>query len=100
MIIYNVSVRLKNEIAESWVKWMKDIHIPDLISTGLFMDTKLCHLLEHDDDEEQTYVAQYYCVNRGAYDDYINLHAANMREKAFAQFGNKFIAMRTIMEVL
>lgn len=100
MIIYNVSVRVEHDITEAWVKWMKDVHIPDLIATGLFVEAKLCQLLEHDDDEAVTFVAQYFCENMDAYNSYISTHATRMREKAFAQFGNKFIAMRTIMEVL
>ena len=99
MIIYNVTVKLENEIVKDWVSWMKTEHIPDLMNTGLFSDYKLCHLLEQDELEGTTYVVQYYCDSIEHYNTYISEHAQKMRDKGFQRFGNRFIAFRTVMEV-
>lgn len=100
MNIYNVTVKLENEIEESWVSWMLNEHIPDLMSTGLFEDARLCRLLEQDELEGVTYVAQYYCKSMTEYNRYIGEYAQQMRDKAFGKFGNRFIAFRTLMEVV
>ena len=99
MIIYNVTLKLDNSIAEEWVQWMKEEHMPELMDTGLFTGRRLCRLLEQDELEGVTYVAQYFCNSIGEYNTYIDKHANTMREKGFARFGNKFIAFRTVMEV-
>ncbi len=100
MIIYNVTVKVDIDEAEAWVKWMQDEHIPDLKSTGLFVDARLCALLEQDETEGKTYVAQYFMNSIDEYNSYIDQHAMSMREKAFSRFGNKFAAFRTVMEIL
>lgn len=99
MIIYNVTVKVDTSIAAEWVQWMKKEHIPELLKTGLFVDAKLCHLLEQDETEGKTYIAQYYLDGMENYNSYISEHAPRMREKGFERFGNKFIAFRTVMEV-
>ncbi|MBL7718051.1 MAG: DUF4286 family protein [Flavipsychrobacter sp.] len=99
MIIYNVTVKVENATAEEWVQWMKQEHIPELMKTGLFVDYRLCRLLEQDEEESKTYVAQYYLDSMEHYHTYIAEHAPQMREKGLSRFGNRFIAFRTVMQV-
>jgi hypothetical protein len=98
MIIYNVTIKVEKGIAEEWVKWMKEEHMPELLQTGLFTHHKLHHLLEQDETEDITYIAQYYLACIENYNAYISRHAQKMREQGLNRFGNRFIAFRTIME--
>jgi hypothetical protein len=100
MIVYNVTIKVENDIAEEWVKWMKEEHMPDLQNTGLFTEYRLCRLLEQDEAEGVTFSAQYTCINMDAYNSYINTHAETMRNKAFSRFGGRFIAFRSVMEIM
>jgi len=100
MIIYNVTVKVETAIAEEWTAWMKDEHIPQLMDTGLFVNYRLCRLLEQDETEGVTFTAQYYCDSMEHYETYISEHATKMRDKGFNRFGNRFIAFRTVMEVI
>jgi len=99
MIIYNVTVKVDTAIAKEWVHWMKQEHIPDLMKTGLFVDYRLCRLLEQDETEGITYTAQYFCDSLEHYNTYISEHAQKMREKGFERFGNRFVAFRTVMKM-
>lgn len=100
MIIYNVTVKVDNSIADEWVQWMKHEHLADVVGTGMFFDSRLYQLLDQDETEGRTFVAQYYCETMEQYNTYIAEYAQKMRDKGFARFGNKFIAFRTVMEKL
>ncbi len=100
MIIYNVTIKIDNGVADEWVKWMKAEHMPELMSTGLFNDYRLCKLLEQEESEGVTYTAQYMLDSMDDYNTYIDKHAGKMREKIFKLFGGKFAAFRTVMEVV
>jgi len=100
MIIYNVTVKVEPGTADKWVAWMQAEHIQDLMNTGLFTACKLCRLLEQDETDGITYVAQYYCNNIDDYNTYIAQYADLMRKKAKDLFDGKFAAFRTIMEIL
>lgn len=100
MIIYNVTIKVENDAADAWVKWMKTEHMAELMNTGLFTDCRLCRLLEQDETEGVTYAAQYFCEGIEQYNNYIDNHAEIMRDKGFKLFGGKFIAFRTVMEVI
>ena len=100
MIIYNVTVKVETEIADEWAKWMLQEHMPELMTTGLFTGYRLCRLLEQDETDGVTISEQYTCNDLAAYNTYIDVHAQTMREKAFARFGGRFVAFRSVMEVL
>lgn len=98
MIIYNVTVKPEAVIAEDWVRWMRDEHMPELLATGLFTGYRLSHLLEQDESDGPTYTAQYFCATAEAYETYIRDWAPVMREKGLARFGGQFTAFRSVME--
>ena len=99
MIIYNVTVKVTHAIAADWVRWMKEEHMQQLIDTGLFYDSRLCKLLELDEADGLTYVAQYFCDSTEDYQDYIKKYAPTLRDRSFQKFGDQFIAFRTLMQV-
>ncbi len=100
MIIYNVTLKVEAEAADAFAVWMKAEHMPDVMSTGLFTDCRLCRLLEQDETEGVTCVAQYHCIDIEHYNNYIDNFAETMRQKAFKMFGGKFVAFRTVMEIV
>jgi hypothetical protein len=100
MIIYNVTIKVEHSVVANWVTWMKGIHIPELLATGLFIDTKLCLLLEQEEEDGATFVAQYFCNSMAEYTRYIDEYATLMRERSHKAFGGKFVAFRTVMEVV
>lgn len=100
MIIYNVTTKCERSIAEAWLKWLKEEHIPELVQTGCFTHAVILHLKEIDDEDGPTYAVQYHAESKHMYDHYIKEHAGIMREKAISKWGNKIISFRTLMEVV
>ena len=98
MITYNVTVKVDPSIEKEWLHWMENEHMAALFDTGCFDSYQLHKLLEQDETEGVTYVAQYYCKSLDEYHDYLENHAQKMREAGSHKFGNKFIAFRTLMQ--
>jgi len=100
MIVYNVTTKVEHSVAEAWLTWLQEEHIPDIIATGCFTHAVILHLLETDDMEGVTYAVQYHSANKALYDRYLEQYADEMRSKAMNKWGNKFIAFRSLMEVV
>lgn len=100
MIIYNVTTKVANTIANDWLHWLQNEHIPAITATGYFTHATIVRLLEIDDAEGPTYAVQYFAEHREYYDKYITEFAGEMRRQAFEKWGNQFIAFRSLMEVV
>lgn len=100
MIIYNVTTRLEPGIAEDWLQWLRDEHIPDVLATGYFTDAVILKLLDLEEEEGSTFAVQFKAATREQYDQYINKHAASVREKTMNKWGDRIVSFRSVLEVL
>ena len=100
MIVYNVTTKVEHSIAEAWLQWLKQEHIPDLIHTGCFTHAIILRLTEIDESDGPTYAVQYYAESKESYNRYIEQYADELRKKVISKWGNKFISFRTIMQVV
>lgn len=100
MIIYNVTIKVHESIKDEWLHWLKEEHIPEVIQTGCFTSSSILQLLEVDDTEGPTYAIQYKAESKAIYNHYIEKHAGMMRQKSFDKWGDKFIAFRSVMQVV
>jgi len=100
MFIYNVTTKVDHSIHQAWLLWIQEEHIPDIIGTGCFTKATVLHLLEQDDNEGPTYAVQYVAESKALYNRFIDKFAPAMRQKATDKWGNKFIAFRSIMQVI
>jgi hypothetical protein len=99
MIIYNVTVNIENDVREEWLQWMKTVHIPDVMNTGYFLENKICKVLV-DEEQGTTYSIQYTCNNMEDLQEYQKLHAPRLQKEVADRYANKFVAFRTLLEVL
>jgi hypothetical protein len=99
MIVYNVTVNIDESVHQEWLRWMKNTHIPDVMSTGYFIDNRICRLLNVE-DEGATYSIQYTCKNRKDYEDYLEKHAPRLQKEHAERYKDKFVAFRTLLEVV
>ena len=100
MIIYNVTIKVDASIAESWQAWMLEEHIPEVMQTRCFSGYKVVRLLEVDESEGPTYAIQYLAESKADYNRYIQLHASGLRDASYQKWGDRFIAFRSVMQVI
>lgn len=100
MFIYNVTIKLDESIHKPWLAWMKDEHIPEMIATGCFVKGTVLRLMEIDDSEGPTYAIQFIAESKANYNRYIEKFADEMRQRSFDRWGNRFIAFRSVMQVV
>lgn len=100
MIVCNVTTKVALAIQKDWLQWIQEEHIPDIINTGCFTHATVLQLLEVDDSEGPTFAVQYFAESKSLYKNYMEKFAAQMRQKAFDKWGDKFIAFRSLMQVI
>lgn len=54
MLIYNITTKVDHSIADAWLQWMKEEHIPEVIATGCFSQSRILRLLEVDETDGLT----------------------------------------------
>ncbi len=99
MYIYNVTLNIDDSVQEVWKKWMKEIHIPEVLATGMFVSNRFCRVMV-DEESGTTYSIQYLVKDLESYKLYQQLYAPKLQKEHNAKFKGKFVAFRTLLELL
>lgn len=100
MIIYNVTVNIDNDIHSDWLNWMRDIHIPEVMATGSFVENRILKLVGDEDSGGHTYAIQYTCESMETYNLYQEKFAPALQKAHADRYNDKFVAFRTLLEVI
>jgi len=99
MFIYNVTVNIADEAQNEWLKWMKEIHIPDVMKTGCFIDSQILKVL-YVEDEGHTYSIQYKFLEMVDIEKYQKEFAPKLQEEHKKKFDGKYAAFRTLLQIV
>ncbi len=100
MYIYNVTINVDESVHDKWLVWMRNSHIPEMLSTGKFSQAKLCRVLLEEETGGSTYAIQYSTPNRETLQSYYELDASRLRKATLKKFKDKFVVFRTELEVV
>lgn len=99
MILYNVTVSIDPSVAEEWVEWMRSSHIPDVMATACFIESRISRV--HGEEEGGfTYAITYLAPSKEKMDEYEEKFAAELQKDHAARYGGKFAAFRTLLSVI
>jgi hypothetical protein len=99
MHIYNVTINIDDSVHDEWKNWMQSIHIPEVLSTGLFLESRFARVLI-DEESGTTYSIQYLFNELADYQLYEQLYAEDLRNKTEKLFGGQFVAFRTMLDII
>ncbi|TAH22487.1 MAG: DUF4286 family protein [Cytophagales bacterium] len=99
MILYNLTINIEDESHDRWLKWMREIHIPEVMQTGYFTHYKMFKLLTSAQDNTGTnYAIQYFCESMEKFNEYEKKHAPALRADVDKHFQGKYYTFRSILE--
>ena len=100
MYIYNVTTHVEDAIHDEWLTWMKEIHIPEVLASGKFLNAKMCKVLVEEEMGGTTYSVQFTTVDKATLEKYYKEDAALLRQDAMTRFADQFVSFRTELEVI
>lgn len=100
MILYNVTVKIDVAIHQEWLQWVKTQYIPLMLSTGLFVSHRICHLLGQDESDGVTYAIQYFCKDIPSFNLFQQKYAAKIQATHKERYENQFVDFITLLEVI
>lgn len=99
VFIYNVTVNISDDVHQQWLSWMKNQHIPDVIKTGCFVDSRVLKVL-YVHDQGHTYSIQYSFLEMADIEKYQREFAPKLQAEHKTLFGEKATAFRTLLQIV
>lgn len=97
--IYAVSVHIEPSAEKEWLNWMINQHIPDVLKTGCFVNSKI-YKVEHEDPNHVIYSIQYMYKNKEDFEKYEKEFAKDLRNQHNTLFGKYTLAFRSHSRII
>jgi len=94
MITYEVKLVVQSDIEDEWLHWMRTVHVPDVIATGLLRSYQILK----PKGTERVYLFQYHFENENDFRSYEQNNAEKLRQDVKDRYDGKFSGERTIYE--
>lgn len=98
-VIYNVTVSIDPMVEYDWVKWMRTKHIPEVMATGCFLESRISKM----NDEEAgacTYAMTYVAYSQEELTRYQREFAPALQVDHKQRYEGRFAAFRSTLNVL
>jgi hypothetical protein len=91
-------VSIDEGVHDEWLNWMKEVHIPDVMNTEMFIEAKISRILA-EEEGGKSYSIMYLCKNMETLELYQEKHAPRLQQEHSKRYANRFAAFRTLLEV-
>ncbi len=98
-IIYNVTVSIDPTIEADWLAWMQAIHIPDVMATGCFLESRISKM-NNEEEGGCTYAITYLAYSDKHLDEYQTIHAPKLQVEHKQRYEGRFAAFRSTLNVI
>ena len=98
MFLYNVTVGIDKVAEQEWLQWMKEVHIPRVLETGMFVGYKIYKVLHDQDEGSVSYSVQYFAQTIKHVTAYFEKFAPRLMEEHRIRFQDKHVAFMTLLE--
>ena len=97
MIVYEVNLEVREDIAAEYRAWLAE-HVEHMLALPGFVEAEVLERLDPPPPAgTRVFVAHYRLTDEPAMQRYLNEHAPRMREEGLRRFGDKFSATRRIL---
>jgi hypothetical protein len=97
VIVYEVSLALERALAHEYLDWLRE-HVQQMLALPGFEQAEVFAIDATDAAAPQVELAvQYRLRDEAALTDYFTHHAADMRARGFARFGDRVHARRRVL---
>ena len=98
MYIYNVTINIEEDVHDEWLRWMKEVHIPEVMATGMFLSNRILQVMT-DDPQGLTYSIQYEVKDLDTLRLYQEVYAPKLQKEHTNRYKEKFVGFRTVLRL-
>ncbi len=94
MVTYEITTVVEPRLIEAYERYMRQVHIPDLLATGCFQGAALTR------SAVGRYRVRYEAASQTDLDRYLTTHAARLREDFASHFPDGVSASREVWSAI
>ncbi len=100
MLIFNITFLVADKVADKWLQWVNNTHIPDMLALGYFTEPQLAKVLGNHGQDGSSYAVQYHVADMETLESWHQEHGSGMERNCAALFGEEVLLFTTVLELI
>jgi len=98
MLLYNITIAIDTPLETEWASWMKEQAIPQMMTSGLFLEYRFYKVLTHDDPASASYCLQYFASSINQVNHYLKDYAPHFLSMLRERYPDRHAVFQTLLE--
>lgn len=99
MLIYNITFLVADTSLSRWLSWVKNQHIPNMLSSGSMSKPQLAKILNENGQEGTSFSVQFHVGNMAILEEWHQKHAQALQQECSRLFGEEVLFFATVLEL-
>lgn len=100
MLIYNITYLVADRETETWLQWIKEKIIPEMLAAEIFAKPQIAKVLSNMDEGGSSYSVQFHCDSAYELDKWQQNNVGNLQEECTQMFGAEVLFFPTILKLI
>ena len=100
MLIFNTTYKVSTKENENWIIWIKEQHIPFMLTSGNFAKPQITKIVGSEDDEGTSYSVQFHIADMQTLLNWHKENASSFQNSCSAASGSEVSFFSTVLELI
>jgi hypothetical protein len=100
MLIFNTTFLVSDKARGSWLKWVREQHIPFMLKSEMFTKPQVAKVFSNEDQEGTSYSVQFHVTDLITLENWHIKYAKGFEQNFAEKFGSEVIFFATVLEVI
>ena len=100
MLIFNTTYLVSDKVHGTWLKWIREQHIPFMLDSTYFTQPQVARVITSDKQDGTSFSVQFRVNDMRTLKQWNQEYSAVFQENCSKQFGTEVIFFTTILELV
>jgi len=100
MLIYNITFLVSDKVHGTWLKWVRDEHIPFMLESTYFSHPQIARVVTGEKEDGTSFSVQYHVNDIRTLKQWNQKYSATFQQDCSEKFGQEVLFFTTVLELI
>ena len=100
MLIFNITFLVSDKVHGSWLKWVREEHIPFMIDSTYFTQPQVARIITSDKEDGTSFSVQFHVNDMRTLKSWNQEYSTLFQQNCSHNFGTEVLFFTTVLEIV
>jgi hypothetical protein len=100
MLIFNITFLVSDKVHSSWLKWVREEHIPFMLNSTYFIQPQVARVITSDKEDGTSFSVQFHINDMRTLKQWNQQYSTVFQQNCSQNFGSEVLFFTTVLELV